>query len=105
MNAPEGKTIAFLFVSHPAREKKLRWRARLVFPPAATAATALALHVMDADGAPVGEGTFVFAGREIPVRGGRGEMAYADFVAGKHEKALWLRRPGLEPVPGGLSFG
>lgn len=105
MKTPEGKTITMTFGSHPMRDLKLRWQITLTFPAGATAATVLPIRVKDGEGAPIEDATFEFAGCRIPIRDGDGGITYAQFVAGKHETALWLHRPGLASVPGGLTFG
>lgn len=104
MRTPADKTVAFTFMSHPARDARLRWKAVLAFPPGATAESRLSIAVTDGDGEPVEEGVFEFAGRRLEVRGGVASIAYADFVAGKHEVPLWLHREGLPSIPGGLTF-
>lgn len=82
----------------------MRWKISLTFPPCAGPETTLPMTFVDGEGAPVAEGTFEFAGRRIPVADGQGEMTYADFIAGKHDVPIWLHRPGMEPIPGGLTF-
>lgn len=105
MKTPEEKTITMLFGSHPMRDLRQRWEIRLTFPAGATAATMLPIDVRDGEGTPIARAVFEFAGKSLAIRDGKGEIAYADFIAGKHEKSLWLHRPGLAPVPGGLTFG
>jgi hypothetical protein len=104
MKTPDEKTIAFTFMSHPVKLLSQRWQARLVFPPGAGPETLLAVELTDGEGAPVQEGVFEFAGQSLPVKDGRAAISYADFIRGKHETALWLHRPGQEPLPGGLTF-
>ena len=60
--------------------------------------------VVDGNDAPVESGTLELAGVKIPVKEGRAEILYADFVKGKHSVPLWLYRDGMQPVPGGLTF-
>ena len=105
MKTPEGKTITMTFGSHPMRDLTQRWIARITFPGSAGPETVLELRVTDGEETPVDEGVFEFAGQRLEVRRGRASLTYAQFVAGKHETALWLHRPGLKPVPGGLTFG
>ena len=105
MKTPADKTITFVFGSHPAKVAELRWTARLTFPAGATARTKLALAVEGGDGRPLKSGVFEFAGRRTRITDGKGSITYADFIAGKHETALWLHREGMPPVPGGLTFG
>jgi len=104
MKTPEDREIAFMFGSHPTKDLSWRWSARLVFPPSSTAETMLPIHLADGNGKPIAEGAFEFAGRHLPVKDGLAEISYADFVRGKHQVPLWLRRPDIEPIPGGLTF-
>ena len=104
MKTPDDKEIAFTFGSHPMKQAESRWTAKVTFPAGATAATTLPVELCDGNGAPVASGVFEFAGQRLAVRDGRASISYADFVKGKHEVALWLHRPGLPPVPGGLTF-
>jgi len=104
MRTPADKEIVFAFGSHPTKDLTWRWAARLVFPAGATAGTRLAILLTDGNGKPIAKGEFEFAGLRLPVRDGRAEITYADFVKGKHAVPLWLRRPGIEPIPGGLTF-
>ncbi len=104
MKAPRDKEIAFTFVSHPNKDARLRWQAVLSFPPGADATTRLPLTVVDGNNAPVVQGVFELAGQAIEITNGKGELTFADFVAGRHETALWLHLPGSAPIPGGLTF-
>lgn len=103
MKTPD-RQIVFAFASHPTKDPKLRWQTFLTFPPGAGPETILPMTFADGEGTPVAEGSFEFAGRRIPVADGRGSMTYAEFVAGKHAVPIWLHRPGMEPIPGGLTF-
>jgi len=104
VKTPADKEIAFVFGSHPTKDLTWRWAARLVFPAGATAKTMLPIHLADGNGKPIARGEFEFAGRRLPVKDGEAVISYADFIRGKHEVPLWLRRPGIEPIPGGLTF-
>ena len=104
MKTPPDKTIAFTFVSHPTHALGLRWTATVVFPQGSTAEAILPIALVDGRGKPVRSGVFEFAGQRLAVRDGAASLSYADFVRGKHEVALWLHRPGLPPIPGGLTF-
>jgi hypothetical protein len=104
VKAPDDKAIAFTFGSYPEKDPAKRWRAKLSFPPGATAETVLPIEVVDGNDAPVADGVFEFAGRRLPVRDGAASISYADFIKGKHAVELWLHRPGLPSVYGGLSF-
>ncbi len=104
MKTPDGKTITFTFVSAQLKDPEKRWAVNVTFPPGAGPDALLAVAAEDGLGRPVAEGVFEFAGRLVKITGGTGSLAYADFVRGKHETGLWLRRPGLDPVPGALTF-
>lgn len=104
MKTPLDKTISVTYHSHQTKKLEMRWRAVLVFPPGAQPDTILAITVTDGTGAPVESGTLKLAGHQIKIANGAGTLSYRDFVAGKHEKALWLHRKGMLPVPGALTF-
>ena len=105
MKTPEGKTITFTFMSQPTHEPKGCWVAKLTFPGGSDANSILPIEIPQGDGSPVREGVFEFAGKRLAVRDGHARIAYADFVKGKHETALWLHRTDVpEPIPGGLTF-
>jgi len=104
MKTPHDREITFVFGSHPTKDLAWRWAARLTFPAGATAQTPLPITMVDGYGQPIAAGEFEFAGRRLPVRDGKTSIVYADFIAGKHAVPLWLRRPGIEPIPGGLTF-
>ena len=104
MKTPDGKTITFTFVSHPVKDAKARWAVNLTFPAGADADTPLPIAAEDGDGAPVESAVFEFAGVGTAVKNGKGALPYSAFVRGKHEKAIWLKRPGMDPVPGSLTF-
>ena len=105
MKTPSDKRIAFLFCSHPMKDARQRWQARVVFPPGSTAETVLPIELTDGNGAPVAGGVFEFAGQRLTVADGRASLKYAEFIAGRSATALWLYRDGMPPVPGGLTFG
>jgi len=104
MKTPADKTITMTFHSHPVRLMHQRWTARLTFPPGATADTMLALSVTDGEEHPIAAGTLELAGLRLAVKNGAASIKFADFVAGKHEKGVWLHRRGMNPLPGGLTF-
>lgn len=104
MKAPEGKTIILTFVSHQLKDLKMRWAANVVFPGSAEEGDDLPVKVEDGTGEKVVDGVFEFAGQAIKITNGEGLLAYADFIKGKHETAIWLKRPGMDPVPGSLTF-
>jgi len=104
MKVPDGKTITLTFVSPQVKDSRLRWAVNLTFPAGAGAGAMLPVAAEDGEGTPVADGVFEIAGRQVKIKDGSGALAYEDFVRGKHETALWLKRPGMEPVPGALTF-
>jgi len=104
MKVPEGKTITLTFVSHQMKDRKMRWAVNLTLPGGADKGTILPISVEDGEGVPVKSAVFEFAGKAIQIKDGAGELAYSDFIKGKHEKAIWLKRRGMDPVPGALTF-
>jgi hypothetical protein len=104
MKTPEDKSVTMTFVSHQVRDRKLRWAMNLTFPSGISGGDMLPVEVEDGEGTPVKSAVLEFAGKTIKIKDGRGELAYADFVKGKHEKAIWLKRSGMEPMPGALTF-
>ncbi len=104
MQTPLDKTITFTFASHPNKDPKMRWTARVTFPSGAGADAILPIEVEDGNGVPLASATFEFAGQQIPIRDGHGRLTYAAFIEGRHNPALWVHVPGIEPIPGGLTF-
>ena len=104
MKVPAGKTIVFTIVSHPTNDRSLRWSANVTFPGGSGPDAVLPVAVEDAAGNPINAAVLEFAGQDIAIRYGSGELRYADFIKGKHEKAIWLRRRGVNPGPGSLTF-
>ena len=104
MKTPEDKSITMTFHSHQTKRREEWWRARVSFPPGAGPDSMLEIEVTDGLGAPVRAAVLELAGMRLDVAGGKAGMRYADFVAGKHEKALWLYRDGMDPLPGALTF-
>lgn len=98
------KEIKFTFGSHPEKDAALRWKAAVTFPANSAPETQLPIAVEDGNGVPVKEGIFEWAGKKTPIKDGKGAISYGEFLAGKHEVALWLYRDGMKPVPGGLTF-
>ena len=78
---------------------------RAVLPPNAVADTMMSIEAADGDGKPLDSAVFEFVGCRVDISGGKGTLAYGDFVKGMGESAVWMFRPGREPVPGGLTFG
>lgn len=104
MKTPDYKEITFTYHSHQTKDRAMWWRARLKFPKGATQETVLELSIDDGLGRAVASGVLELAGREIKIAEGRGELTFADFIAGKHATALWLHRPGMPSIPGALTF-
>ena len=92
------------FHSHPTKHLYMRWKMRLRFPANAGPQTMLPITVEDGEEVPVDVAVLEFAGKRIRIRDGKAEIAYADFIAGKHAKSIWLYRHGILPIPGFLSF-
>ncbi len=104
MKVPAGKTIVLTFASHQVKDKEMCWAANVTFPAGAGEGAVLPVAVENGLGRPVESGVFEFAGHALEVKDGISSIAYADFIAGMHDPALWLKRPGMEPVPGALTF-
>lgn len=82
----------------------MRWKMQLHFPTDADADTSIPITIADGNGVPVDVAVMEFAGKRIRVRDGKAEITYADFIAGKHAKSIWLYRHGILPIPGMLTF-
>ena len=104
MKTPEDKTVVFSLFSHPMKDLKLRWKARLTFPAGADGDSLAELEITDGEERPIKAGVFEFAGARIKVTEGEGRLRCADFVRGKHESAIWLHRRGKVSIPGALTF-
>lgn len=104
MRTPPDKKITFTFYSYPVSDPKMRWKAVLVFEPGSTDETLSVVTVADGEGTPVENGVFEFAGCSTTIKDGKGQIRCGDFVKGKHESAIWLRRKGMTPVRGALTF-
>lgn len=96
--------IHFTFMSHPTPELSIRWKAVVTLPVELKPETELPIEVTDGEETPVAEATFEFAGRRLKVKDGKASIAYAEFLKGKSNTALWLYRKGHWPIPGGLTF-
>lgn len=104
MKVPEGKNIILTFVSEKVGDAKNRWAVNVTLHGGACSGDFLAVQAEDGEGQPIDVATFEFAGRTIPIRSGIGRLLYDDFVAGKHERGIWMRRPGADAIPGLLTF-
>ena len=98
------KVFRVQFVSIRKPDLADSWVVHLHFPPDSGPSDDLPIEAIDGTGAPIASGDFEFMGRKCPIKDGNGAIRYADFIAGIHEPAIWMHRPGREPVPGGLTF-
>lgn len=103
MKSPD-KDVIMTFRSIPSGNKADCWVVKLTFPASASASSQLKLSAEDGLGGVVEHGVFHFMGNEVEIENGIGGLSYADFIAGIHEKQVWLIRPGAAPLPGGLTF-
>ena len=97
------KVFRVQFVSTLNHDRADSWVVHLHFPPNSGPSDELPIEAIDGTGAPI-TGEFEFMGRKCPIKDGNGAILYADFIAGIHNPAIWMYRPGREPVPGGLTF-
>lgn len=104
MKIPEGKTITLTFLSTNLKEPKLRWAVNVVLRGGATSGDMFEIKAEDGEGNKISKAIFEFAGTCIDIKDGIGAISYDDFIKGKHEKGVWLKRPKSEPVPGLLTF-
>ena len=104
MKSPD-KTLFFFFRSVPKELNEDIWMVRAVLPPNAVADTMMSIDATDGNEKPIDSAVFEFVGCRVGISGGKGAIAYGDFVKGMGESAVWMLRPGREPVPGGLTFG
>lgn len=104
MTTPADKQITMTFHSHPTKHLYMRWKMQLRFPPGAGPDTVIPISMVDGDGQNVDVAVLEFAGKRIKVRDGKAQISYSDFIAGKHEKSIWVYRHGILPIPGFLSF-
>lgn len=104
MKIPEGKTITLTFLSTNRKEKEKRWAVNVVLSGGASFGDIFKVKAEDAEGNKIPEAVFEFAGTLVDIKDGVGGISYDDFIKGKHEKGVWLKRPGVEPVPGLLTF-
>lgn len=104
MKTPEGKTIRFTLHSQPQHDNEARWKVTVVFPGGSDGESSAEILAVDGNGADIACGELEFAGRRIALRDGKGVLKCSDFIAGKHESAIWMYRRGFAPVPGMLTF-
>ncbi len=104
MKSPD-KTLFFFFRSIPKELNEDIWMVRAVLPPNAVTDTMMSVEATDGNGKPLDSAVFEFVGCRVDISNGKGALAYGDFAAGMGETAVWMFRPGREPVPGGLTFG
>lgn len=104
MQTPNDQTITLTYASHPHPNAKLRWTARLTFPPGASAETPLELTLTDGNDEPIENGVFELAGERLKIANGKATIIYRAFVKGINSPGLWLHLAGTKPIPGGLTF-
>ena len=104
MRTPPDKRIVMTLYSAQVADPSLRWKAKVVFEPGSTDDSPVVINVMTREEEPIPEGVLEFLGRRLPVKDGRTEVTCRDFIAGKHARAVWLHRKGLQSVDGGLTF-
>ena len=104
MKSPD-KTLFFFFRSIPKELNEDIWIVRAVLPPNAEAGTMMSIEASDGNEKPLDSAVFQFVGCRVEIADGKGALAFGDFVKGMGETAVWMFRPGREPVPGGLTFG
>lgn len=104
MKIPEGKTITLTFLSVKEKDVKMRWAVNVVLEGGSGPGDKFKVKAEDGEGGKISSGLFEFAGACIKIKDGQGEIAYEDFIKGKHEKGVWLKRRGKAPVPGLLTF-
>ncbi len=104
MHTPKDKEIVFTLYSHPVKCLDMRWKARLAFGANSSDNSKAILTIVDGNNAPIKLGIFEFAGSMIKVKDGQGSLKCGDFIKGVHEKAIWLHRKGMVPIPGALTF-
>ena len=104
MKTPPDKTITITYHSLQTRHREMWWRVKLTFPPNASKATLLPLEMVDGLDRPVASAILELAGLRINITDGKAAITYGDFIKGKHEKALWVYRKDMLPIPGALTF-
>lgn len=104
MKSPD-KTLFFFFRSIPKELNEDIWIVKVVLPPNSDADSRMLVEAVDGNETPIDSATFEFVGCRVCISGGKGSLAYGDFVGGMANPAVWMFRPGREPVPGGLTFG
>ena len=104
MKTPPDKKITMTFHSHPTTHLYMRWKMQLHFPTDAREDTVIPITIIDGEGVPVDVAVLEFAGKRIRVKDGKAEITYAEFIAGKHAKNVWLYRHDILPIPGILTF-
>lgn len=105
MTCPD-KNFRVVFKSIPMPQPTHQWEAQLAFPAHAADADVMPLTVTHWDGTPIEAATFECLGGRWKIVNGCGQITCADFIKGLNAKetAIWLHQPGIEPVPGGLTF-
>ena len=93
----EPLTLVFLSIETGAEF----WIARLVLPPSPVASAMLPLEVKR-EGGEEAKGVFHLCGKAVPLKEGRGEISYADFVKGLADRAVRLETQEGVSLPGTL---
>ena len=104
MKIPEGKTVRFTLHSQPQHDRAARWKTTVVFHGGSDGNSFAEVLAVDGNDADIACGELEFAGQRIAIENGKGKLRCADFIAGKHECAIWMYRRGFAPVPGMLTF-
>ena len=104
MKTPPDKRIVMTLYSAQVADPSLRWKAKVAFEPGSTDDSPVVISVTTREGERIKEGVLEFLDRRLPVKDGRTEVTCRDFIAGKHARAVWLHRKGLQSVDGGLTF-
>ena len=104
MKTPAGKPLSFVYISRPEHKRRLCWTARLDFKGGDGEDSVLDIEILDGEGDAVESASFTLAGKFLPVENGRARISYRDFIAGKHERLVMLKRAGMPPVQGWLTF-
>ena len=103
MQTPD-RSFRMEFRSIPTPDATDTWMVHVHFPANVGGDAELPIDAVGLHDVPIEKGVFEFMGCKCPIESGRGAIRYADFVAGIHEKAVWMYRPNRMTIPGGLTF-
>ena len=104
MKIPDGKNITLTFVSEKVEDVRNRWVVNLILKGDSKSGDFFEVLAEYGNGCPIESGTYEIAGVMIPINAGAGRLLYDDFIAGKHERGIWMRRPEMPIVAGLLTF-